>query len=431
MAVNPSSLGGPKPQWELSDGTPAVGNRLFFYVGGSVNTKQNTYTDSTGGSANTNPIVLNALGMPTTEIWFTAGLSYKVVYAPPGSDDPPNSPIFTVDNLRGINDTSVTISQWVASGVTPTFVSTTSFTMPGDQTTEFHPGRRILTTNTGGSVYSYIVTSVFGALTTVTVVNDGAGVLDSGLSAVSYGLLTTDNPSTPLLTDAYPIVSGSADKTKKLRFEVDGLTTATTRVVTMPDVDINLVYSQQATTSLAGAGEWAIQSEMDAGTASKVATTDLNKISLGTPQATTSGTEKDFTGIPAGTRRITVMFRGVSTNGTSPMIIQIGDAGGPENSGYVAAAGNTGGGFTESTAGFIVVSAAVAGSTMSGQVILCLEDSSDFTWTASGAVSVSGVTQSANSGYKSLTAELTQVRITMANGTDAFDAGEVNIQYER
>lgn len=262
MAVNPSSLGGPKPQFELSDGTPAVGNRLFFYVAGS-STKQSTYTDSTGGSANTNPIVLNALGMPTTEIWFTAGQSYKVVYAPPGSDDPPNSPIFTVDNLRGINDTSVTISQWVASGITPTFVSTTSFTLPGDQTTEFHPGRRILTTNTGGSVYSYIVTSVFGALTTVTVLNDGAGVLDSGLSAVSYGLLTTDNPSTPLLTDTYPIVSGSSDKTKKLRFEVDGLTTATTRVATWPDKDGTVAM----TSDLVAA---ASQSEQETGTATTV-----------------------------------------------------------------------------------------------------------------------------------------------------------------
>lgn len=193
MAVNCSPFG-PRPQFELSDGTPAVGNKVFFYVAGSVNTKQSTYTDSTGGSANTNPLVLNSLGTPATEIWFTAGLAYKVVYAPSTDTDPPTSPIWSIDNLRGINDTSVTIDQWVASGITPTYVSATSFTLAGDQTSAFHVGRMLKTTNTGGTTYSVIVASVFGALTTVTVVNS-SGTLDSGLSAVSYGLITAVNPS--------------------------------------------------------------------------------------------------------------------------------------------------------------------------------------------------------------------------------------------
>lgn len=40
--------------------------------------------------------------------------------------------------------------------------------------------------------------------------------------------------------DTHPIVEGSADSTKKVRFEVDGLTTATTRVITAPDRDLTL-----------------------------------------------------------------------------------------------------------------------------------------------------------------------------------------------
>ena len=140
MTVNVSPFG-PKPQFLLSTGLPAVGNQLFFYAAGS-STKQNTYTDSTGGSANSNPIVLNSLGEPTNEIWFTGGQSYKVVYAPSTDTDPPSSPIWTVDNIRGINDTTVTQDQWVASGLTPTFVSATSFTLAGDQTSTFQAGRR-------------------------------------------------------------------------------------------------------------------------------------------------------------------------------------------------------------------------------------------------------------------------------------------------
>lgn len=208
MAVNCSPFG-PKPQFELSNGQPAVGYKLFFYVAGSVNTKQNTYTDSTGLVANTNPIILNSLGQPGNEIWFTAGQGYKVVYAPDTDTDPPTSPIWTIDNLRGINDTSVAIDQWISSGVTPTFVSAVSFTVPGDQTSAFHIGRRLKFTESAGTVYGTISASVFGVLTTVTVVTDPAQVLDSGLSAVQLALLTAVNPSVPQIVSAGPGITVS------------------------------------------------------------------------------------------------------------------------------------------------------------------------------------------------------------------------------
>ncbi|MGH8520137.1 MAG: DUF2793 domain-containing protein [Gammaproteobacteria bacterium] len=44
----------------------------------------------------------------------------------------------------------------------------------------------------------------------------------------------------PPFADTTAIVKGSADATKKIRFEVDGLTTATTRVLTPPDADITI-----------------------------------------------------------------------------------------------------------------------------------------------------------------------------------------------
>ncbi|MBT9177473.1 MAG: hypothetical protein DDT20_01806 [Firmicutes bacterium] len=192
MSVNPAPIG-VKPQFELANGLPAVGNRLFFYVAGTTNTKQSTLTNSTGNFANPNPIVLNSLGQPPNEIWFTAGRNYKVVYAPPGADDPPSSPIWEVDNLAGINDVRGVLDQWV-SGPAPTFVSATSFTLLGDQTSVFQVNRRLRTLNTSGTIHSTILTSAFVTVTTVTVVND-SGVLDTGLSAVSYGLLSPLNAS--------------------------------------------------------------------------------------------------------------------------------------------------------------------------------------------------------------------------------------------
>src|SRR4030095_14343980 len=112
MAVYPSAFG-PTFQWENTSGQPAVGDKVFFFQAGS-NTKVNTYTDSTGNTANTNPVILNALGMPPNEVWWTSGQLYKVVWAPSTDTDPPTSPIRTWDNLSGIGDVAaLVVSEWV------------------------------------------------------------------------------------------------------------------------------------------------------------------------------------------------------------------------------------------------------------------------------------------------------------------------------
>jgi hypothetical protein len=223
---------------ELINGIPATGAKVFTYVAGS-STKQNTYTDEGGLTANPNPIVLDARGEPPNDIWLTEGQSYKFVFTASTDTDPPTSPIRTIDDITGVNDTGVTTSQWVDSGVTPTYVNATSFTLPGDQTTEFQVNRRIKATVTAGTEYGYISASVFGALTTVTVVLD-SGALDSGLSAVQLGLITPANTSFPILPDDAFKVSGSSDKTKLIALEVDGLTTGTTRTWTAQDKNITV-----------------------------------------------------------------------------------------------------------------------------------------------------------------------------------------------
>ena len=189
-----SSPMGPKPQFELTDGTPAVGYKLFTYVGGSVNTKQTTYTDYTGGSANTNPIVLNTLGQPSTEIWLAAGVSYKFVLAPPTDTDPPSSPIWTIDGLRGINDASVSVDQWIA-GPVATYSLPNQFTLAGDQTSTFHVGRRVKAISLG-PLYGTITNSAYVTSTTVTVAWD-SGALDPSVTnpSIWYGLISYTNSS--------------------------------------------------------------------------------------------------------------------------------------------------------------------------------------------------------------------------------------------
>lgn len=157
----------------------------------------------------------------------------------------------------------------------------------------------------------------------------------------------------------------------------------------------------------------------------------------GTAVASTSGTSIDFTGIPAGVKRITVMLSGVSTNGSSGWLAQIGGAS-VETTSYVSSSTYAGQGATQgstSTAGFIVVPAAAGINTniATGAVTLTLIDSSTNTWVHQTLL---GLTQGASiysimgGGSKAITGSLARLRITTVNGTDTFDAGSINILYE-
>jgi len=153
-------------------------------------------------------------------------------------------------------------------------------------------------------------------------------------------------------------------------------------------------------------------------------------ITLGTEQASTSGTAIDFTGIPAGTKRITVNLFGVSVDGTESLMIQLGDAGGIETSGYLAMVQNVNA-TTKSTAGFQLLREGSAAQKHHGSIIFSLEDSTAFTWISNGNLGDStGTNWSGSAGSKSLSAELTQLRITTTGTPDDFDAGAINISYE-
>lgn len=179
-------------QYVDSNGDPCSGCLLYTYVAGST-TAQNTYTDSTGGAANTNPIVLNSSGFTPSGVWLTEGETYKFVLKTAA-----DVTIWTEDNVSGVNDSSTDVSEWVSSGLTPTFVSSTQFTVPGDQTTELHVGRRLLITDSGGTDYGSITASSYSAPnTTITVSVDGGEVIDSGISAFSYSILSSDNSAVP------------------------------------------------------------------------------------------------------------------------------------------------------------------------------------------------------------------------------------------
>lgn len=154
-------------------------------------------------------------------------------------------------------------------------------------------------------------------------------------------------------------------------------------------------------------------------------------IRLGTQQATTSGVFKEFTGIPTWARRITLHLWYVSTNGATNILVQLGTGGAPTASGYAGysvfswASGVVP---ISSTAGIPIFNNAASYSHF-GQ--LTFTNVGGNAWVASGQF-VTGGTQGAivSGGVIELAGVLNYLRIVTANGTDAFDAGAVNITWE-
>jgi len=156
-------------------------------------------------------------------------------------------------------------------------------------------------------------------------------------------------------------------------------------------------------------------------------------ITQGTLTATTAGTSIDITGIPSGVKRISLHFSGVSTDGTSAWLVQLGDSGGVEATGYNGSGsliGTASAASTAYTTGFGLKSSAST-YVMHGTIILSLVDAATFLWAATGALGRSSTeTILITGGTKALTAELDRIRLTTVGGTDNFDAGSINIQYE-
>jgi hypothetical protein len=153
----------------------------------------------------------------------------------------------------------------------------------------------------------------------------------------------------------------------------------------------------------------------------------------GTAVSSTSGTSIDFTGIPSWVKRITVMFNGVSTSGTSVVQVQIG-SGSFTTTGYDSRVFNwTGGsGGAAATSGFVLEIAGGASASNSRIGAIELLSIAGNTWIEKGIVSPLSLNgaMATSAGALALGGPLDRVRITTVNGTDTFDAGTINILYE-
>ncbi|MCE6993131.1 hypothetical protein, partial [Dyadobacter sp. CY323] len=136
----------------------------------------------------------------------------------------------------------------------------------------------------------------------------------------------------------------------------------------------------------------------------------------------------------AGIKRITINLADLSTSGSSLVMIQIGDSGGIETTGYKGASSTISSGSAEGafSTGFVIYSNVASGTDVRhGSIVLSLVDAATNTWVAAGVIGLSNATRTAIvGGSKALSAMLDRLLITTVGGTDTFDAGLINILYE-
>lgn len=196
------------------------------------------------------------------------------------------------------------------------------------------------------------------------------------------------------------------------------------------------------TAKLADAGVTAAKLASSAVTTAKVADASITRaklgesvISLSDAQATQNGTYKDFSGIPSWARRVVLLLYGVSTNGASDILIQLGGAS-PVTSGYINGQSTFAWGSgilnTTSTAGIPIYNNS-ATYVWSGRVVMELLEPGLNNWVVTATLNntVTSPAMVISSGIAALGANvLAMVRITTASGTPALDAGYASISWE-
>ena len=155
---------------------------------------------------------------------------------------------------------------------------------------------------------------------------------------------------------------------------------------------------------------------------------DRGRMTLATAQNSTSGTSIDFTGIPSWVKKITVMFNGVSTSGTSNHQVQIG-AGSFTTSGYNSSSSSISStvGTISATGGFLLY---VASATTANSGHMTITAVGNNVWVASSVVKTTATVTTVGGGDVTLSGTLDRVRITTVNGTDTFDTGTINILHD-
>ena len=215
MAVSLSPYAGAGAQFFDNNGNPLAGGLIYTYAGGTT-TPTATYTSSTGGTANANPIVLDSAGRTPSQIWLTEGSSYKfVLQTSAGVTIKTDDNIFASYQLAvavgvpvgkggsGVNENiavGLTALDSNTSGSYNTAVGYNAMTANTDGFQNTAVGSEALDANTSGD---YNTAVGYQALTAASTANYNTGIGYRALNAVTFGA-----GNTALGSDALLVVTG-------------------------------------------------------------------------------------------------------------------------------------------------------------------------------------------------------------------------------
>ena len=240
----------------------------------------------------------------------------------------------------------------------------------------------------------------------------------AGLGTAATASTGTSGTTVPLL-DGDNTYSGAATFTDDV--DMSGAGTVTHKVNSVALGDIATIAEARVLGRASGAGTGDTTALTAAQVKAVVSPAGGVFVAGATGSLSSTGVNvTDLGGVTAPTR-ITIAFSAASLSGTDNLLIQIGDAGGIETSGYVSGAtatASSSGTYVSSTSGFIV-NIGVAARAFSGIMTIVHVGSNVWVASVAGNDTVAAIT---GGGTKTLSGALTQIQITRT-GSDTFDAG--------
>jgi hypothetical protein len=461
-----------KAQFIDAAGIPLAGGFVYTYAAGTT-TPQATYTDSTGATANTNPIILDSRG--EANIWLGSA-TYKFRLC-----NSSNTEIWTVDNISAptsglspvlsgnvvidsnTSGTALTITQTgtglalkvedQSSDLTPFVVDSTGRVGIGTlspltsldvndgtiQLSSSGTSRTTLSANASNSTLTSVgardlilaansTNLIYGTSSGYVGIKNASPTVELDVTGAfkTSGAITGDTTiasGTTLTAGSSLTVTTSASIGTTLSVDTVQEKTASAGVSVNNTLKVDTISGKTSANTVTLAGIAIASSQIPAAN---------RLITASTAQASTSGTSIPFTSIPSWVKRITVLLSGVSLTTTDSIALQLGTSSGYESSGYIGALTNVAAGLATSGTNFgsyfTLVSGSSATNTFSGNLMLCLLGSD--TWVVSGILGwgPSSIITSQIGGYKTLSGTLDRVQILAVAG--AFDAGSINILYE-
>jgi len=394
----------PKMQFESAAGVPLSGGKLYTYAAGTT-TPQATYTDASGGTPNTNPVILDSRG--EASIWLGSA-SYKF-------------------RLTDANDVEVWTVDYISaptSGVSP--ILSGNVTIDSDT-----PGPALKITQTGTGAALRVQDSVDPDATPFII--DGSGNVGIGITAPSVQLEATGAAklgSLSLTTDPLSVANGGTGlRTLTSNNVILGAGTSAPQFVA-PGTNRNVLTSDGSTwlSSAPITGLPSAIGQIPFSTDGSTFTPTL-KITRGTAAAG-SGTTIDFTGIPSWARRVTILMTGISV-GSGNIRLQLGTSGPTYlGSGYVGAVsflaqGSSTQNATNFSSGFLAGPSTI--NAISG--VMTLFNITGNVWVMQSVFGSNTIYAGFSAGHVDLGGTLVAVRLSSSAG-GSFSTGTFNIFYE-